>query len=132
MLTRSTSHQRKMENKLYLVYYPDRVLDRPTEPITSFQPGLKEFVEAMYDVMRRHNGIGLAAPQVGYGRSVLVTEVNGVQATLINPIIQEASGKQQIEEGCLSFPGITVPVERFDKIRVKYQDVSGETHFGEW
>ena len=113
-----------------LTLYPTPVLRRPALPVESFDDELKAIVDAMYRRMRDSQGVGLAAPQVGLKKRILVLSESGEekdQRVYVNPEILERSGPMVVfEEGCLSFPGIFAEVERPDVCRVKAFTVDGE------
>lgn len=112
-----------------LTYYPNPVLRKPAEPVEAFDSELEDIVGAMFRRMYASNGVGLAAPQVGLKKRILVLNHTGEkddELTLVNVEIVERSGpKTLFEEGCLSFPGIFAEVERPDRCRVKAFDVQG-------
>jgi len=110
---------------LKLVIYPDPILDKIAEPVVEFNEELVQLVEEMYAIMKKEKGIGLAAPQVGVSKRIFVTEIDGVKMTLINPEIVESHGELAIEEGCLSFPGLKVKVQRKSMITMAFQRTDG-------
>jgi peptide deformylase len=76
--------------------------------------------------MRKHEGVGLAANQVGRLKRILVAAVEDEEFVLVNPVVEESAGVTEKEpEGCLSIPGIQVEVDRPTAIRVSAQDASG-------
>lgn len=105
--------------------YPDPVLRKETEEIKEFGEDLKKLVDDMWETMYANDGIGLAAPQVGEAKKVVVIDYKGDKYVLVNPVITEAEGSVTNEEGCLSFPGIYEKVDSPEKIRVAYQDENG-------
>lgn len=120
--------------ELRLTRYPDPVLRRSAEPVQLFDEELRELVAAMFELMYQQKGVGLAAPQVGLRKRVLVLDPAGDPAAqhsrplvLVNPTLVELSGAPvRFEEGCLSFPEIYAEVERPDRCRVKACDSKGE------
>jgi peptide deformylase len=110
-------------------FYPDPVLRRRAELVAQFDAELARFVEAMHARMEKSQGVGLAAPQVGFRRRILVLNATGLPEdalTLVNPEILERSGPPtSFEEGCLSFPGIYAEVLRPERCRVRAFDVGG-------
>ena len=107
--------------------YPDPCLRIKTKPVGEFDVELEKTLKFMADTMYVSSGIGLAAPQVGLGLSIIVIDVGEGLLTLINPEIAEFSGKKAtMEEGCLSLPTISVKVSRPSSIKVRYQDPTGE------
>ncbi len=102
-----------------LVLYPDEVLRKPSQEIKTIDERLHGLIKAMAEIMYTNNGIGLAAPQVGYLSRVIVADVGDGLLTLINPEIISKDGDDFKEEGCLSLPGISVGINRPIKIKVK-------------
>lgn len=87
---------------------------------------LPSTIDQMFGLMKTKNGIGLAAPQVGINRRFFVLSVEGKNYVCINPKVVKALGQTQtLKEGCLSFPGLEVPVQRPTVIKVEYQEASG-------
>jgi peptide deformylase len=117
---------------LKIVKYPDPVLAQPGEPVTEFNAELRKFVADMFETMYDGQGIGLAAPQVGVSKRLLVIDlsVNKVpedKLVLINPEIIFTEGRLYEDEGCLSFPDIREKVVRHAKVRIRAQD-----EYGKW
>lgn len=122
-----------LELDFVVVRYPDPVLRRVAEPVTTFDAGLRRVVEAMYARMIASKGVGLAAPQVGISQRILVLNPTGERGpddlALINPtIVARAGDEGWYDEGCLSFPSIYAEVKRPDRCTVTYQDVDGRAH----
>ncbi len=91
----------------------DPVLNKKSKPVREMTPRVAELIGDMYDTMREADGVGLAAPQVGILKRIVVIEVEeGVSYTLINPSILSEEGEQTGYEGCLSVPGMTGIVTR--------------------
>jgi len=113
---------------LNLVYYPDPILEQIAEPIITFDNDfLSNLTMEMFSLMKTKNGIGLAAPQIGISKRIFVMDYDNVKIAFINPEIESSFGSIKIDEGCLSFPGIRVKVERKENLVVKYQNEFG-TH----
>ncbi|MGH8675522.1 MAG: peptide deformylase [Burkholderiales bacterium] len=113
---------------LSILRYPDARLHKTAAPVTVFDGSLKALVRDMAETMYAAPGIGLSATQVDIHRQVIVVDVSERRdslVTLINPEIVERWGVSDIEEGCLSLPGIYDTVERADRIRVRAYDPSG-------
>ena len=112
--------------------YPDPVLRKQTEKVTTFDDALTQLVEDMAETMYDAPGIGLAAPQIGQSIKLIVVdttvEKEGEKQFLpmINPEIVAHEGTQVDEEGCLSVPDLTANVTRFKNITVSYQDLQGQ------
>jgi peptide deformylase len=107
------------------------VLEKPAEPVTEFDEGLKKLVEDMFESMYEAHGVGLAAPQIGIGKRIAVVDVTfkedpNAKLVLINPEIIFTEGRQTSQEGCLSIPEFREKVTRARKVTVKAQDVNGK------
>jgi peptide deformylase len=115
-----------------IVKYGQPVLERPAEPVIDFDtPELHQFLEEMFESMYAAKGVGLAAPQIGFGRRIAVIDISvGEDPTqkivLINPQIIHTEGKQKGEEGCLSIPGFREEVTRGKIVTVRAQNAKGE------
>lgn len=113
---------------LTILRYPDARLHKLASPVTVFDEGLKRLVSDMTETMYAAPGVGLAATQVDVHKQVIVVDVSERRDTLVvlvNPEIVDASGVSDIEEGCLSVPGIYDTVERAERIRVRAWDQNG-------
>jgi peptide deformylase len=114
-----------MANELHfdLTLYPDPTLRRPALSVEVFDDGLRAIVTGMFERMYASKGVGLAAPQVGLKKRILVLNASGEakdELVLVNPVILERFGPSTVfEEGCLSFPGIYAEVERPENCRVR-------------
>ena len=101
----------------------DDILRKECKPVKEITPRIAELIEDMFETMYEANGVGLAAPQVGVLKQIVVMDVDdGNQYVLINPEIIEQSGSQTGQEGCLSVPGKTGVVTRPDYAKVKAYD----------
>ena len=95
----------------------DEILRKECKPVKIMTPRTKELIEDMFETMYAANGVGLAAPQVGILKQIVVIDVeDGNQYVLINPEIVEEEGSQTGYEGCLSVPGKTGIVTRPAKV----------------
>jgi len=113
---------------LTILRYPDARLHKTAAPVTVFDQALKKLVSDMTETMYAAPGVGLAATQVDVHKQVIVVDVSERRDTLVvlvNPEIVDASGVSDIEEGCLSVPGIYDTVERAERIRVRAWDQNG-------
>ncbi len=91
----------------------DEVLSKKCKEVTEMTPRIKELIQDMFDTMYAEYGVGLAAPQVGILKRIIVMDVTGEDPiVMINPRIVESSGEQIGNEGCLSVPGKTGVVRR--------------------
>lgn len=98
----------------------DEILRKECKPVKEMTPRLKELIEDMFETMYETGGVGLAAPQVGILKQIVVIDVeDGNQYVLINPDITETEGEQTGPEGCLSVPGKSGTVTRPEKVTVK-------------
>lgn len=108
----------------------DPILRKRSREVTKFDNRLSELVEDMIDTMHESDGIGIAAPQVGVLKRVVIVmdpeEEEPIPLPLVNPVITKTEGEQCKEEGCLSIPGRTGTVNRPYRITLQYQDVAGE------
>lgn len=115
-----------------IVKYPDPVLRRSAEKITTFDSELNKTASDMLNTMYTLKGVGLAAPQVGMGLSLLVLNPTGdpsntdEELVLVNPEVVSRKHLEWDEEGCLSFPGIYAEVERHRDIVLRYKNLDGE------
>jgi len=114
--------------------YGDPILKAPTRQVTEFGEALRETIDDMIDSMYAHDGLGLAANQIGIPSRIAVYDLGFVNGTddedilvMLNPEILEESGSQTGDEGCLSLPGISEVVERPNRVRIRAQDLGGET-----
>lgn len=119
-----------------LTLYPDPLLRKPSESVTAFDGELAAIVAGMFERMRLSNGVGLAAPQVGLKKRILVLNPTGEAAddlVLVNPTIVERFGASTLfEEGCLSFPGIYAEIKRPEACRVKAFTLEGKPFEAEY
>ncbi len=110
--------------------YGDPILRKKSLAITKFDDKLKEFVEKLEETMYESDGVGLAAPQIGESlRVIIVDPTAGEQkpCVLINPdIFYFSEKKEDYEEGCLSIPNISLPINRSSIISVRAKDVNGQ------
>lgn len=130
---------------------PQPVLKKPADPVAAVTPDIRTLVDDMVDTMYAARGIGLAAPQVGVSKRVIVMDVDqrradgsehdeseddddeaelikGSVRVFINPEVVWSSAEENVyEEGCLSVPGQYAPVTRPENVRVKYMDMNGQT-----
>ncbi len=113
---------------LNILSYPDERLRIKARPVEQFDTRLHQQIDDMLETMYAAPGIGLAATQVDYHQRLIVIDVSEDKSrplVLINPEITEKDGIQQIDEGCLSVPGIYEPVERAEHIRLTSRDKDG-------
>jgi peptide deformylase len=114
---------------LNILRYPDARLHKLAAPVTVFDEALKKLVADMADTMYAAPGIGLAATQVDVHKQVIVVDVSERRdslVVLVNPEIVDATGESDIEEGCLSVPGIYELVQRAERVKVRAYDQNGK------
>lgn len=124
-----------MEEKLLKIYkYGDDVLKLKANEVKNIDEEIVKLMSYMAETMHHtNNGIGLAAPQVGKSLRMSVIDMSMGQnpddlMVIINPEIIESDGRETGEEGCLSLPGISIPVNRKSKLLLKYVDIDGKEH----
>ena len=112
-----------------LTLYPEPILRRPAEEVAAYDDELRRIVAAMFERMFESKGVGLAAPQVGLRRRILILNPTGDRKddlVLVNPTIVARSGPETVfDEGCLSFPGIYAEIRRPERCSVVAFDPSG-------
>ena len=104
----------------------DEVLNKVSKEVKVITPRTITLIEDMLDTMYETNGVGLAAPQVGILKRIVVIDVGEGPIILINPVILETSGEQTGDEGCLSVPGKAGQVTRPYYVKVKALDENME------
>ncbi|MFV1958392.1 MAG: peptide deformylase [Planctomycetota bacterium] len=111
---------------LDIVLWPDPALLTPTKRIEAVDADLRHVVGEMRRALFESRGVGLAAPQVGIGRRLVLVCPSGEpgdEQVVLNPQILSTQGRAVGEEGCLSFPGIYGRVPRAETVRVRYRDL---------
>lgn len=110
-----------------LRYENDEILSKRAREIEVIDDKIKELAADMMETMHKWDGLGLAAPQVGVLKRIIVIDLyeEGTQFTLINPVIIKEKGVQEVEEGCLSFPNKFGKVERPKEVVVEALDLDG-------
>jgi peptide deformylase len=116
---------------LKVVTWPNPILETPANPVTKFDEDLKKLVNNMFETMYSAPGVGLAAVQVGVLKRLFVMDCSvgkdpAQRVVMINPEVVSIEGKQDGEEGCLSFPGIFYNVERNLRAIVRAHDINGQ------
>lgn len=115
----------------------DSILRKRTKDIEKFDDNLRGIIDNMVDTMHSEDGIGLAAPQIGLDKSILVLDISSLNENekplaFINPKIIASEGESVYEEGCLSIPEVREEVTRPEEITLKYQDENGKKHTGKF
>ena len=114
--------------KRKIVQYGDETLRRVCRPVDKITPAVLTLLDDMLETMRAADGVGLAAPQVGILRRIVVIETEpGQVIELINPKIIATAGEQEGSEGCLSLPGQFGVVRRPKHVTVRAMNRKGET-----
>jgi len=131
-----------------IVNYGQEILENPTQQVTEFDEELIKFTDNMISTMKSSNGVGLAAPQVGDNRRICVVDLGVTEGfvydgekvltddyyplVLINPEIKVVSeAKSIMNEGCLSFPGVSLEIKRPSIIKLTFQDIQGNNRIVE-
>ena len=111
-----------LETRLKIKLFGDPVLRMKAKPILRIGAGHREILNQMAKSMYEDSGIGLAAPQVGVSAQLIVIDIGEGLYKLVNPRITKKQGKQAIQEGCLSVPGVCVKVKRAKTVWVEALD----------
>jgi peptide deformylase len=121
-----------------IVLFGDPVLEKPAEPVKTFDAELRKLLDDMFESMYEAHGVGLAAPQIGVSKRIVVIDVTfkedpDARLVLINPEIIKVEGKLTQQEGCLSIPEFRENVTRPKRVTVRAQNATGEwfEHTGE-
>jgi peptide deformylase len=114
-----------------IVRYGNPVLEKPAETVTEFNGDLRKLTDDMFESMYAAHGVGLAAPQIGIGRRIVVIDITfkedpDAKLVLINPEIIKTEGRQRGSEGCLSLPDFREEVTRAAVVTVRAQDLEGK------
>lgn len=114
-----------------IILFGDPVLREVSQPVEEINQPIKDLVSDLIDTLKKAQGLGLAAPQIGVLKRVFIVDLSAVDITapirvFINPEILETSGEVAYEEGCLSFPGIYQKVVRPARARVRAMDTNGK------
>jgi peptide deformylase len=118
-----------MYEDLKIILYPDPRLKKVSAEVTAFDDNLRALAARMFDLMREAKGVGLAAPQVGQNVRLFIINPTGKpedDAVYVNPLLSEAEGETEGEEGCLSLPNINIDVFRSKSMRMDAQNLAGE------
>lgn len=112
------------ETALRIRVFGDSVLRKKAKPVTEITDKHRDNLTQMARLMYESSGVGLAAPQVGVNQAMLVADIGTGLYKLINPRIVKKQGRQTLEEGCLSVPGVCIKIKRAKKITVKAKDAN--------
>ncbi len=114
-----------------IVQYGDPVLREVAQEVDKVDSGIKDLVSDMTDTLKEAQGLGLAAPQISVSKRVFIVDLTAVDLTaelkvFINPEIIEKYGDDiEMEEGCLSFPGLYQKIVRPSQVKIKATDIDG-------
>lgn len=107
----------------------DKKLLKKSKRVAKIDDTIKKLVENLVETMLSANGVGLAAPQCGVLKQVIVVLVNEEPKVMINPELIFTSNEKEVgEEGCLSIPQTFIQKERYSKVTVKYRNLQGHPH----
>ena len=117
--------------------WPDKILKQRMKEVDFFgSEKLKEYIDVMFQKMYEHEGVGLAANQIGIPYQIIVLDTTpreeneenkeGIKLALINPKIVHKEGEIESTEGCLSFPGVQITIPRAQKVVVEAKDIEGK------
>ena len=109
-----------------LRYEGDPILRKTSKEVKEVTPKIRELIDDMLETMYEANGVGLAAPQVGVLKRIVVIDVGEGPLVMVNPQVVKTSGSQTGDEGCLSVPGKAGTVTRPDEVTVKFMGEDGE------
>jgi peptide deformylase len=115
---------------LTILHFPDERLRTVAQPVEQVDDKLRAFIDDMFETMYDAPGIGLAATQVDFHKRLIVIDVSEEKdepLVLINPEILEKDGVEEMDEGCLSVPGVYEKVERAERVKIRALDRNGET-----
>jgi len=115
---------------LHILHYPDPRLRIKAKPVDRVDDEIRQLIDDMLETMYNAPGVGLAAPQVDVSKRVIVIDISehrNDSLCLVNPEIVDKQDVEQMEEGCLSVPGIYEMVERAAHVRVKALNRDGES-----
>ena len=106
----------------------DEILRKKSRVVEEVDDRIRELLDDMLETMHKYNGVGLAAPQVGILKRVIVIDLydGNPPLKLVNPVITKAKGEQEVEEGCLSFPNQYAKMVRPEEVVVEALDENGK------
>jgi len=111
--------------KLRIHFWGEKILRKKCKPVKEVNNDTRKILNEMYSLMRVSDGLGLAANQAGIDLRLIVIQIKDDIFKLVNPKIIKKEGTIKIEEGCLSFPGITLDIKRASKVWVSSLDENG-------
>lgn len=111
-----------------ILQFPDERLFQKSKKVTLFDQDLRDYVIELLSIMREQSAVGIASIQVGIPKNIFIVEVGIKPIIFINCMILKATGKQEVEEGCLSQTGRFVKRKRPAFVTCKFQDIYGTTY----
>ncbi|MHC4266320.1 MAG: peptide deformylase [Planctomycetota bacterium] len=115
-------------DKCCITHYPEKVLNTSAELVKQIDDTIRRLVDKMIEIMIKHKGVGLAAPQIGVPLRLFIIsldmDIDKVKV-FINPTVTPMGELDGMEEGCLSIPGVSTKIRRFKKCRVTATDLDG-------
>jgi peptide deformylase len=115
-------------DKCKITYYPAGVLRGAAKPVEKIDDGIRRLVERMTDIMIEHRGIGLAAPQAGVPLRLFIVSLDVSRENVrvyVNPTVTPGGELEELEEGCLSVPGVWTRVRRYKRATVTATNLDG-------
>jgi len=107
--------------------YPDQILRKKCEEVEKITPEIKKLIEDMIETMKKNDGVGLAAPQVGVLKRVMIVETEKGPQGFINPKILKKTKETEVDwEGCLSIPDLFLKIKRRKGVEIEALDKEGE------
>ena len=107
--------------------FGDPCLREKSKPVKEVGPVERMLINAMFETVKAHKGIGLAAPQVGVNEQIFVIDTGDEVLAVINPKILKTTGHDEMEEGCLSLPNLQVTIRRARAIEVEFTNEHNQT-----
>ena len=112
---------------LQIKIYPDPVLKKRAEDIKEITPEIRKLAEDMRETIIDQKGVGLAGPQVGAPKRIIVVQTENGPTVFVNPKIKKkAGGEESMQEGCLSLPGMWLEIKRAKKVEIEALDLLGK------
>lgn len=115
-----------MKHKYELKIYPDPVLRGKSRSVANMDGEIHDLIRAMEDIMYTNQGIGLAAPQVGILKRIIIADIGEGLLSLANPVIMACEGEDNLVEGCMSLPDVGVDIRRNQTIALSGVNLNGE------
>ena len=115
---------------LDILHFPDTRLRNVAKPVAQVDDSVRQLIDDMFETMYQAPGIGLAAIQVNQPRRVIVVDISEERnqpLALVNPEILDRQGEEEMDEGCLSVPGVYEKVQRAERVRVRALDREGKS-----